>query len=176
MLPEAGLPSPSCLANKPTVLLSSAASLLLTERAVYALASAISMLARQASVVRLPGPGDSPVSVAWMRSVRPSRSSTAHHILVPAVFLIGEGVALAVAVQAWKMDAACCVVKLAANAVLTLPKATVAPNISVFNFLTICSCFAKLFTQVSVQPRSKKIIPGRRSQLSSKLEQPQPVL
>src|SRR5215471_11178551 len=52
-----GVPQPnrqtSVRESKPTVLLSSAFSSLLTERAVYALASAISMLARQALVRRL---------------------------------------------------------------------------------------------------------------------------
>jgi hypothetical protein len=110
-----------------------------TESAVYALASAISMLARHASDRRC-GPGDSPVSVALMSSVSPSLSSTAHHILVPGVPLIGEGVLLAIVTQDWKILSASPLFNpSAAWAKLALTKAAVVPKMSVFNSFTIPS-------------------------------------
>src|SRR5919205_4109302 len=89
------LPAPSGRASSPIVLLSKARSLLLKATAVYAFAIAIAMLPRHASDP--PGAtGVPPVSVALMSRSTPSRFTTAHHILVPDVFLRGDGVLAAV--------------------------------------------------------------------------------
>jgi hypothetical protein len=95
MAAAAVLPGPSGRASSPIVLLSKARSLLLKATAVYAFAIAISMLPRHASDP--PGAaGVPPVSVAWMSRISPSRSTTAHHILVPGVLRSGDGVVAAV--------------------------------------------------------------------------------
>src|SRR5437762_2498127 len=79
----------------------------------------------------------------------------------PGVPLSGDFVVLAVATHDLKMFAASFAVKPApssscANAVPRLPKATVAPNISAFNFPIMTSPFANSLTRFTSVLRSRE--------------------